>query len=75
MALDISKYGYRIINKKILNERNGEYSQIPNSMLPELKEYLKEIGIEKLYSHQGEMFEKALERKNLVIIKLKTCIF
>ena len=67
MAIDISNYDKRIIKTKIIEERKAEYSNIPSTMLPELSKYLVDSGIEKLYSHQSEMFIKALERKNIVI--------
>ena len=39
----------------------------PENLLPELAGYLKEHGIEKLYCHQTEMFEKVTSGKNVVI--------
>ena len=58
MTIDISNYDTRIIKTKIIEERKAEYSNIPNIMLPELSKYLIDSGIEKLYSHQSEMFIK-----------------
>jgi len=67
VGIDISNYSNRIIKTKIIEERKAEYSNIPSKMLPELSKYLIDSGIEKLYSHQSEMFTKSLERKNIVI--------
>ncbi len=52
---------------KTIPAREGVYSDFPDQMLPELKDYLLSRGINKLYCHQAEMFEKAMDNKNIVI--------
>ena len=51
------KYGDDcIIYEKIIPERTAEYAEYPEMLHQELKIYLKEQKIEKLYVHQAEMF-------------------
>ena len=56
-----------IIYEKIIPERQAEYEAYPESLHPELKEYLKKQGIDRLYTHQAEMFMLAQEQRNVVI--------
>ncbi|MDS0525408.1 DEAD/DEAH box helicase [Clostridium sp. SHJSY1] len=56
-----------IIYKKTIPKREGKYSNFPNKLSKELCGYLFQKGITKLYSHQAEMFEKAVENNNIVI--------
>ena len=73
-GLDMGKNGayrhspieYTIFNKSI-EARPGEYVVFPDSLMPEIADYLLSRGIDKLYSHQAEMFERSLERNNIVI--------
>jgi len=66
--IDLSKYKDRILTEKVTPRRNAIYSDFPDKLLPEIRQYLiKEGGISKLYSHQAEMFDKALKGENIVI--------
>lgn len=56
-----------IIYEKTIPAREAEYVEFPEQLLPELREYLKQQGIPKLYCHQAEMFEQVLSGKNVVI--------
>ncbi len=56
-----------IIYKKTLPKREASYIDFPNEMSTDIKNYLEGKGIHQLYSHQAEMFELAMMRKNLVI--------
>lgn len=56
-----------IIYEKTIPAREAEYVEFPEQLLPELREYLKQHGIPKLYCHQAEMFEQVLSGKNVVI--------
>ena len=47
-----------IIYEKTIPAHPAVYDDFPENLLPELAGYLKEHGIEKLYCHQTEMFEK-----------------
>lgn len=56
-----------IIYEKTIPAHQAVYDDFPENLLPELGDYLKEHGIEKLYCHQVEMFEKVISGKNVVI--------
>ncbi|MFL0249825.1 DEAD/DEAH box helicase [Clostridium neuense] len=56
-----------IIYKKTIPKREAEYVDFPSGLSQELCSYLSKNGIEKLYSHQAEMFEIALKKNNIVI--------
>ncbi|MBE5962278.1 MAG: DEAD/DEAH box helicase [Lachnospiraceae bacterium] len=56
-----------IIYQKTIPARCAENVPFPESLSPEIVEFLKTQGISSLYSHQAEMFEAAKEKKNIVI--------
>ncbi|MFT4104719.1 MAG: DEAD/DEAH box helicase [Lacrimispora sp.] len=56
-----------IIYKKTLPPRTGDYVEHPHNLSPELSQFLNENGMKSLYSHQAEMFTKAVEGKSIVI--------
>lgn len=65
--LKLGEFSNRIIATRTIDARNPILTELPAALSPELCEYLKSQGMEKLYCHQGEMFEKALKGKNIVI--------
>lgn len=52
---------------RIVPERKASYAEFPDTMNDEIKEYLGKQGINALYTHQTEMFEKAGRGENTVI--------
>ncbi len=52
---------------RIVPERKASYAEFPDTMNDEIKEYLRKQGINALYTHQTEMFEKAGRGENIVI--------
>ena len=56
-----------VVYEKEYPERKAVFSEFPQDMLPELKGYLENAGIPRLYCHQAEMFERAQKKENLVI--------
>ena len=52
---------------RIVPERKASYAEFPDTMNDEIKEYLRKQGINALYTHQTEMFEKAGRGENTVI--------
>ena len=56
-----------IIHKKTILKREAKYMDFPEKLCPDLVEYLTEKGLTKLYCHQAEMFEKAVDKNNIVI--------
>lgn len=55
------------IYRKILPAHPASFSEFPEALHPDLKAYLTEHGIPRLYTHQAEMFEKARGGENVVI--------
>ena len=65
---DLSDYQDRILHERTIPRREAEYADFPSRLLPELREYLEERGgIRRLYVHQAEMFDRALDGENVVI--------
>lgn len=54
------------IYEKCIGARNAVYTDYPQSLSGEIIDYLKSVGIEKLYVHQASMFVEA-EKHNTVI--------
>lgn len=52
-----------VVYEKEYPERKAVFSEFPQDMLPELKGYLENAGIPRLYCHQAEMFERAQKKK------------
>lgn len=62
--MDIDKM---IVYSRTVPARGAEYADYPAGLMPELAGYLRQRGIERLYSHQAEMFELAQRGENVVI--------
>ncbi|MCI9073069.1 MAG: DEAD/DEAH box helicase [Lachnospiraceae bacterium] len=62
--MDIDKM---VVFSRRMPAKTAEYEEYPAALLPELAEYLRARGIERLYSHQAQMFELALRGENVVI--------
>lgn len=56
-----------IIYNKTIPKRGGKYEDFPSGLSKGLCGYLSQKGITKLYCHQADMFEKAMEGHNIVI--------
>ncbi|MDF2840785.1 MAG: box helicase [Clostridia bacterium] len=67
VLLSLKEFENRIIAEKTIPAKEAVFSDFPDSLSPEIKEFLKSQGIEKLYSHQTEMFDAATQGKNIVI--------
>ncbi|MDF2590741.1 MAG: box helicase [Clostridia bacterium] len=63
----LKEFENRIITEKTMPAKGAVLTDFPERLSPELKEFLESQGIEKLYSHQAEMFETASEGKNIII--------
>lgn len=62
--MDIDKM---MVYSRRMPAKSAEYAEYPAALLPELAEYLRARGIDRLYSHQAQMFELALQGENVVI--------
>lgn len=75
----IKKENDSIVYEKVIPTHGAEYVSFPESMRPEIGDYLRSQGISRLYSHQAEMFVRAGEGESLVITtataSAKLCAF
>ena len=67
MSLNLDKFKNRIIANYLIESREGIYVEFPDELHSDIKEYLLSNGIEKLYGHQSEMFEKSSLGENVII--------
>lgn len=67
MMIDLSQFKKRIVYERLLPPHPAEYADFPAEMAVPLKNCLRSIGIERLYSHQAEMFELVQSGNNTVI--------
>ncbi len=56
-----------LIYSRKVPAREGEYVSYPSEMSEELKGYLKNRGIDQLYSHQADMYQAVRNGENAVI--------
>ncbi len=61
-------FGPNITHWHVSPRREGIYSPFPESMDDRLVRVLKGMGIDKLYSHQAEAFEKVSSGKDVVVV-------
>ena len=66
----IKKENDSIVYEKVIPAHGAEYVSFPESMRPEIGDYLRSQGISRLYSHQAEMFVRAGEGESLVITNI-----
>lgn len=65
--VSLKEFENRIIAEKTIPAKQAQLSDFPEGLSHEIVEFLKSQGIEKLYTHQAEMFEAARQGKNIVI--------
>ena len=58
----IKKENDSIVYEKVIPAHGAEYVSFPESMRPEIGDYLRSQGISRLYSHQAEMFGPVKEK-------------
>lgn len=58
---------YQTIYKKTIPEKSAAYADFPASLSREVRDYLHSNRIPRLYTHQAEMYEAAMEGSNVVI--------
>ena len=52
---------------RLVPEKAASYAEFPKQMKVDIQDYLRKHGIQSLYTHQAEMFEKAEQGENIVI--------
>ena len=63
----IGKYKENVIRVIEIEEKKGEYENLPSFICDELKNRLKRIGIEKIYLHQIKAIEKLNLGENIIV--------
>lgn len=63
----LKQYENRIVGELKIDKREAQLMPYPEEMSSELSGFLKNQGIEKLYSHQFEMFTRASRGENVII--------
>ncbi|MDF2674338.1 MAG: box helicase [Clostridiales bacterium] len=63
----LKQYENRIVGELKIDRREAQFMPYPEEMSPELSGYLRSEGIENLYSHQFEMFNRASRGENVII--------
>ena len=53
---------------RCLPAREGEYDEIPEAVIPDLRVTLEQRGIPRLYTHQAEAFRASSEGRNVVVV-------
>ncbi|MEE9392523.1 MAG: DEAD/DEAH box helicase [Planctomycetota bacterium] len=66
-TVDIGRFADRLVAHRVIPSRPARYGEFPKELRPELQDAIQSFGIEKLYSHQSEMAERALLGDNVVI--------
>jgi DEAD/DEAH box helicase domain-containing protein len=62
------KYGGRITGHAVEPAREGRYAELPADLPPRLAHALRTRGIDRLYSHQAEAWNRARSGENLVVV-------
>ncbi|MDI6619273.1 MAG: DEAD/DEAH box helicase [Clostridiales bacterium] len=65
--LELKRFKNRIIATKTIDARPPVFSDFPPGLNKEIIEFLKGCGINKLYCHQTEMFDKVMAGNNVII--------
>lgn len=66
-ALQLGSFRDRIVATRELPARQASYAEFPQRLAPQLRQVLAWRGIEKLYCHQAESFDAALDGEHVVV--------
>ena len=61
----IKKENDSIVYEKVIPTHGAEYVSFPESMRPEIGDYLRSQGISRLYSHQAEKAWSSRQRQQV----------
>lgn len=64
----IKKENDSIVYEKVIPAHGAEYVSFPESMRPEIGDYLRSQGISRLYSHQAEMFVRTVHVETVCLL-------
>ena len=63
----LDRFKDKIIGSLYISPRDAAFSDFPEELNKEIVDYLKSQGIDRLYSHQADMFNEANKGKNVII--------
>nr|AGS52910.1 ATP-dependent RNA helicase [uncultured bacterium contig00019] len=66
--IESPEFAPNIAAYRILPPREGIYAPFPDDLNPAIIEALKRRGIDRLYTHQAEVWQKARQGKNVVVV-------
>ncbi|MDR1950131.1 MAG: DEAD/DEAH box helicase, partial [Spirochaetaceae bacterium] len=61
-------FGANIVENRLLPAREGTYVPFPAGLDPRIKTALSRRGITRLYTHQGEVWERTREGRHVVVV-------
>jgi len=61
-------YGNQIVYRKILEAKEPDYKDTVEPIIGELRNSLKQLGIDRLYSHQADAVDMVRQGKNIVVV-------
>jgi DEAD/DEAH box helicase domain-containing protein len=68
IILEDTEFAPHIVENRLLPAQEGVFAPFPQSLSPWIVAALKRRGIEKLYTHQAEVWEKARGGNNVVVV-------
>ena len=60
--------GPEIVHHEDIPERPPAYADLPEGLIPDLTDALRNMGIKRLYSHQAESVKKSLAGEDVVVV-------
>lgn len=60
--------GPEVVHREDIPAREAMWAEVPDELIPEVREGLKKIRIDRLYTHQVEAIEKTLSGKDVVVV-------
>lgn len=63
----LGRFTDRVVATRDIPGRDARYAELPDGLHPALREALRQRGMERLYSHQAEVFAHAARGDNVVI--------
>lgn len=63
-----SNFTDNVTEWKVIPAREGSYCDLPENLSPRLKSALNRRGIQHLFSHQGECWERVQQKQNVVVV-------
>ncbi|MDR3247809.1 MAG: DEAD/DEAH box helicase, partial [Treponema sp.] len=66
--LQSPEFAPNIVVERVLEATEGDFIPFPADLDGQIAEALRKRGIERIYTHQGAVWEKVREGKNVVVV-------